>query len=58
VKSDGVDIVDTIEKENQPRTELLDCVTELLEPKLNEVMNQIRFLPSAKQISAKPLRAR
>jgi hypothetical protein len=48
VKSDGVD---TTEKEKQPRTELLDCVTELLEPKLNEVMDQIRFLPSANQIS-------
>jgi hypothetical protein len=44
VESDGVA---TTEKERQPRTELLDCVTELLEPKLNEVMNQIRFLPSA-----------
>ena len=44
VESDGVD---TTEKEKQPRTELLDCVTELLESKLNEVMNQIRFLPSA-----------
>ena len=49
VESDGVDT--TTEKEKQPRTELLDCVTELLESKLNEVMNQIRFLPSAKQIS-------
>jgi hypothetical protein len=50
VESDGVDT--TTEKEKQPRTELLlDCVTELLEEKLNEVMNQIRFLPSAKQIS-------
>jgi hypothetical protein len=40
VESDGVD---TTEKEKQPRTELLDCViTELLESKLNEVMNQIR----------------
>jgi hypothetical protein len=46
------DAVDTTEKEKQPRTELLDdCVTELLGSKLNEVMNQIRFLPSAKQIS-------
>jgi hypothetical protein len=33
VESDGVD---TTEKEKQPRTELLDCVTELLESKLNE----------------------
>ena len=48
VESDGVD---TAEKEKQPRTELLDCITELLESKLNEVMNQIRSLPSAKQIS-------
>ena len=49
VESDGVDT--TTEKEKQPRTELLDCVTELLEEKLNEVMNQIRFLPPTKQIS-------
>jgi hypothetical protein len=32
VESDGVD---TTEKEKQPRTELLDCVIELLESKLN-----------------------
>jgi hypothetical protein len=32
VEGDGVD---TTEKEKQPRTELFDCVIELLESKLN-----------------------
>jgi hypothetical protein len=46
VESDGVD---TTEKEKQPRTELLDCVTELLEPKLSEWGNEPDPLPSFRQ---------
>jgi hypothetical protein len=38
------------ESRHQPSC-CLDCVTELLSSKLNEVMNQIRFFLNGKQIS-------